>query len=55
MEKSELRVIVGSVEDVLDDWDESGDAWDDDEVRQAFIDMIPDVRVLLSLYYELYT
>jgi hypothetical protein len=51
----ELRASINAVADVLDEYDETGASWADDEVREAFVGVIADVRACLSELWAIYT
>jgi len=52
---TELRVSVDAVTDTLDEYDETGDSWEDDEVREAFIGVQSDVRRVVEALVDLYS
>jgi hypothetical protein len=46
---------VLTIEDLLDEFDLNGSEWSDDEVREAFVSIVPDIRACLAVLNELYS
>jgi len=53
MSKYDPHIV--SIEDLLDEYDLNGSDWADDEVREAFVAIIPDLRACLAVLNELFS
>ena len=53
MSNLEVKAAVASIEDVVSEYGENGEFWGEDEVAEAFRDLLPDVLTLLDFVNDL--